>query len=82
MTTTTEASTAKAARLRAKIARVERQGIDRALDALGKAAATDEDPPLPPEVQEAARVVALAELAASHGHAMALQMDLIRLGVA
>lgn len=72
----------EAAWLRSEIARVEREGLDRALDALAQAAATVDYGPTPEPVREAARTVALAELALSHGHAVALEADLIRRGAA
>lgn len=69
------APTSEVAWLRAEIARVEREGIDRALEALAQGNGR-------PEIHEPARVVALAELALSHGHAVALEADLIRRGAA
>lgn len=75
-------SAAEVAWLRSEIARVEREGLDRALDALAKMAATVDYGPVPDELRAEAVTVALAELAISHGHAVALEADLIRRGVA
>lgn len=67
---------------RAEMAHAEQAGIQRALDALQAQAATADRPPAAPGMQAFARMHALAELSLAHGHAVALEAQLVMAGAA
>lgn len=67
---------------RAEIAHAEQAGIDRALDVLRSMASTADRDAAEEPMQEYARRIALAELSLAHGHAVALEAQLVMAGAA